>query len=686
VGKENPDFLTANDVWFMPVAQKVGPDGCLYVLDWYDRYHCYQDAMADAKGVDRGHGRLYRIVYGDSRPKATYGDFATASVDQLMLALADPNVFNRRQAQLQIDQRPDDPELTKRLLARVVDHQLPQNDRLHALWASARRPGISASNWLDWLDQADPLLVAWAARLAGDHAQDAKVRQQVESLAGHDDPRVRLQVLVAAGKWKSDRFADIWLTVATQPRTDPLLPRILWRQGQELFDLQMPRLVEAMRRSDLNSDCALLELSSRIAQRAIATLPENRDDAVRKVSTSIETIQALRDRQPDRAAQVMETMVQALHQGTLARAIAEGVWREGNPALRSSLGKSKSLDDAIGHWLACSGDVSSIEQLRLVAFDRQATDAVRLASLQSSLYHDPQSLEKATLDWKMEWEETKKFPAQSNRWLMEQILRQGTTQAIDLLFDSLSQLPAGDQATAVAQACQKPATAQGLIERIEGGQLPKELVGPNQLRQLAILADQAPANSPLRDQLSKVWGRIRTEESKSRQEVVQRMTQFLTKEARGDHRRGAEVYDRICGQCHQLESRGYEVGPNLTRNGRGSFDQLIVSVFDPSLVVGQAYEGTTVLTEEGQVLQGLMLEKNDQQVTLRMQGGKTETVLADQISRIERAAKSLMPEGIEEQLKPQEIADLFAFLSRSSIDPDSSDTIPGTPDSLHQPR
>lgn len=686
VGKENPDFLTANDVWFMPVAQKVGPDGCLYVLDWYDRYHCYQDAMADAKGVDRGHGRLYRIVYGDSRPKATYGDFATASVDQLMLALADPNVFNRRQAQLQIDQRPDDPELTKRLLARVADQQLPQNHRLHALWASARRPDVSASHWLDWLDQADPLLVAWAARLAGDRAQEAQVRERVESLAGHDDPRVRLQVLIAAGKWKSDRYADVWLTVATQPHTDPLLPRILWRQGQQLFDRQMPRLVEAMRKSDLDPTSALLEIAPRIAQRAIATLPENRDDAVQKVFKNIEMIQALRDRQPDRAAQVMETMVQALHQETLARPIAEGVWKAGNATLRSSLGKSKSLDDAIGHWLACSGDVPSIESLRSVAFDRQAPDAARLVSLQSSLYHDPESLGKAALDWKAEWDETKKFPAQSNRWLMEQILRRGPKPAVELLFDSLSQLPAGDQATAVAQACQKPATAQGLIERIERGQLPKELVGPNQLRQLAILADQAPANSPLKDQLSKVWGRIRAEESKSRQEVVQRMTQFLSKEARGDHRKGAEVYDRICGQCHQLESRGYEVGPNLTRNGRGSFDQLIVSVFDPSLVVGQAYEGTTVLTEEGQVLQGLLLEKNDQQVTLRMQGGKTESVLANQISRIERAAKSLMPEGIEEQLKPQEIADLFAFLSRSSIDPESTDTIPGTPESLHQPR
>jgi putative membrane-bound dehydrogenase-like protein len=685
-GKENPDFLTANDVWFMPVAQKVGPDGCLYVLDWYDRYHCYQDAMADAKGVDRGHGRLYRIVYGESRPKATYEDFSTASVDQLMLALADPNVFNRRHAQLQIDQRPDDPSLTQRLLARVADHQSSQNQRLHALWASARRPGISASNWLDWLNQTDPLLVAWAARLAGDHTQDAQVRQRVESLAGHDDPRVRLQVLIAAGKWKSDRFADVWLKVASQPRTDPLLPRILWRQGQELFDRQLPRLVEAMRTLELDPSCALLEIAPRIVERAIATLPENREDAVDKATKNIEMIQALRDRYPDLAAQVMETMVQALHQGKLARTIAEGVWQEGNTTLRNCLGKSKSLDDAICHWMACSGDIPSIDQLLSVAFDRQAPDATRLASLQSSLYHDPQSLGNASHSWKAEWDETKTFPAQSNRWLMEQILRQGPQQAVDLLFDSLSQLPAGDQATAMAQACQKPATAQGLIERIEKGQLPKELVGPNQLQQLAILADRSPPDSPLRNQLSNVWGRIRTEESKSRQEVVQRMTQFLTKEARGDHRKGAEVYDRICGQCHQLENRGYEVGPNLTRNGRGSFDQLIVSVFDPSLVVGQAYEGTTVLTEDGQVLQGLIREKNDQQITLRMQGGKNETVLATQISRIEQAAKSLMPEGIEEQLKPQEIADLFAFLSRAAIDPKSTDTIPGTPESLHHPR
>ena len=52
----------------MPVVQKTGPDGCLYILDWYDRYHCYQDANRDPDGIDRLKGRLYRVVYKDYKP------------------------------------------------------------------------------------------------------------------------------------------------------------------------------------------------------------------------------------------------------------------------------------------------------------------------------------------------------------------------------------------------------------------------------------------------------------------------------------------------------------------------------------------------------------------------------------------------------------------------------------------
>ena len=98
VGTTRPDFLTANDPWFMPVSQKVGPDGCLYVLDWYDRYHCYQDAQRDPNGIDRDRGRIYRIRYKNS-PRAPKFDLGKETDDQLIERLRSPNVYFRETAQ-----------------------------------------------------------------------------------------------------------------------------------------------------------------------------------------------------------------------------------------------------------------------------------------------------------------------------------------------------------------------------------------------------------------------------------------------------------------------------------------------------------------------------------------------------------------------------------------------------------
>src|SRR6516165_4553115 len=96
--KPRPDFLTANDAWFMPVVQKTGPDGCLYILDWYDRYHCYQDAGRDPAGIDRLQGRLYRVRYKDT-PRAQPFDMAKESDSDLMARLKSPNVYIRDTAQ-----------------------------------------------------------------------------------------------------------------------------------------------------------------------------------------------------------------------------------------------------------------------------------------------------------------------------------------------------------------------------------------------------------------------------------------------------------------------------------------------------------------------------------------------------------------------------------------------------------
>ncbi len=62
------DFLTTSDGWFRPVSEQVGPDGALWVADWYDKYPCYQNAQADPEGVDRQRGRIWRVVYTGTNP------------------------------------------------------------------------------------------------------------------------------------------------------------------------------------------------------------------------------------------------------------------------------------------------------------------------------------------------------------------------------------------------------------------------------------------------------------------------------------------------------------------------------------------------------------------------------------------------------------------------------------------
>ncbi|MFO0896490.1 MAG: PVC-type heme-binding CxxCH protein [Pirellulales bacterium] len=133
-----PDFLSANDSWFMPVVQKTGPDGCLWVLDWYDRYHCYQDANRDPAGIDRLKGRLYRVRYQDS-PRAGKFDLAKETDDQLIARLASPNIFFRDLAQRVLTERllsgDDHAAGRTKLQALVLDDAQPRKARMHGLWA-----------------------------------------------------------------------------------------------------------------------------------------------------------------------------------------------------------------------------------------------------------------------------------------------------------------------------------------------------------------------------------------------------------------------------------------------------------------------------------------------------------------------------------------------------------------------
>jgi putative heme-binding domain-containing protein len=133
-------------------------------------------------------------------------------------------------------------------------------------------------------------------------------------------------------------------------------------------------------------------------------------------------------------------------------------------------------------------------------------------------------------------------------------------------------------------------------------------------------------------------------------------------------------------QCHTIYGAGEMLGPDLTSNGRGSFDQLLASVFDPSLVLGPSYQTTTVVTEDGRNLSGLVTEDSERRVVLALPGGRKEVVARNDVKYTRTSKLSMMPEGIETILDRKELEDLFAFLAldRPPDDPRAR-PIPGAP-------
>src|SRR5687768_14715543 len=156
------------------------------------------------------------------------------------------------------------------------------------------------------------------------------------------------------------------------------------------------------------------------------------------------------------------------------------------------------------------------------------------------------------------------------------------------------------------------------------------------------------------------------------------MTAYL-RDNIGDPVAGERVFRNLCAQCHTIYGQGGNVGPDLTGNGRGSFDQLVSSVFDPSLVIGPGYQTVTVVTTDGRNLTGLVTEDSAQRVVLRMAGEGEEAVPRNQIKYTRVSKLSMMPEGLE-ALDKKDLADLFAFLSLDKPPSDlTARAIPGAP-------
>ena len=673
-----PIILKTDDVWFMPVDIRLGPDGCFYVLDWYDRYHCYQDARRDPQGIDRGRGRLWRIAYGKAPVPRGY-DLAKESSPELIARLAAANRWWRDEARRLLRERRK--ATTFEPLRRIVlDATSPRHVRLQAFWTllgcddPGRTPAaVDRDFHLKVLALADSSLRAWGVRAAGNLRRVAPaVVERVQALARDPHPDVRLQVAIASRKLLGAGSLPVLLEVLSRSTDDPLIPRIVWRNLEPLLEERGGDLVNWLAGRELPALTAVEALLGRVVERLMAR--RAKDDA------SLARLVGLLLRDPARHEKVAAQCL-----GVLSRSLASGEMDASTlnvlrPGLSDAIETIRQQGAESPLYLpamtvaASWREPAALEACRSVLDDPRRDAKSRGAALRALLVaRDPSVLDFAS--------RVLRSPAPGSRRPEDAVLvevlsalgKLDDPEVARIVLAGFGGLPAAVRPRAIDLLSQRVSWARAFLDEVAAGKIDSKQLNVTQVRRLLALGDAQVSR-----RVTATWGKLREGRNPEREKVIVRLRKVLER-GEGDPWRGKQVYEKTCAQCHVIFGEGQNVGPDVTVNGRETLDLLLSNLLDPNLVVGKDYFAHNLLTTDGRALTGLLVEDSPQRVVLRVAGGKEEVVPRKQVLQLELAEVSLMPEDLEKTVTEQEFRDLIAFLRYDEAPPPPVPTRKGDP-------
>ncbi len=646
--KPRPDFMTANDVWHMPVAQKVGPDGCLYVLDWYDRYHCYQDANADPEGVDRGRGRLYRVTHTGAKVPRAF-NLAEVGEKTLVEMLDDPNIYYRNTAQ-RLLQEMDDNDEQYTLQEIVADTATPKRTRLHALWSL-----IGSGQPLDpffhrmLLYDTEPQLRAWGVRAAGNQRSvDEKIRQRITEMTRDESLDVIRQVVIAAPKIDGLNSTEILMDALANCLDDETIPHLVW-QNLKTGPAPKPNAILSRIEAEPYPRAApgIGNMASQLGAFWLGTAPPD----LFSTAKLLELLVA--QNEMGSANAVLDEMSEKIRTGEIQRDQLAELRMILEPALGPALAEGSPTQFSASLVASGWGNPGAIELLQSVmnAPDRSREDRTQSMGALVAAEENESVLAAAGKILR----DSKSKP-EFRRDVLSALANLNDPKVADVVLASLGDQSPALRRDAIELLAGRPDWGTALVSAVKAGTVNKAEINPLQATKLAA------ANAELKPAIAEIWGAIRSERNPQREQVIAK-TRTLVSNKQGDWKNGEKVFARACAACHKLHGKGNLIGPDISTSGRGTLDQLLSNVLDPNLVIGEDYQARIVKTKDGRSIMGLPVEDNEQRVIIRPPTGKDETIPRSQIDAVDVLPISLMPEGLEATMSEQELIDLINYLA-----------------------
>ena len=655
-----PDFMTTTDGWFMPVSTQTGPDGAVWVMDWYDRYPCYQNAQADPDGIDRERGRIWRVVWvGDqpgkdvpSRPLREM-DLATLSSAELADMLGHPNIWQRRTARRLLGGRGVTAFGPRSLHAKTPVHALLKSGatpevRLNALWTLHEMGLLEDETLDDVAADSDPGVRAWAARLTGERGLPfGDAIKRLAKLAEDPDPTVRLGVAVAARQFVSgsltiDSPPQVPISEvvtgpvlsalflghrnAAQKNPDPTLDFLYWMALEPIVAYDPVHAVNAYTK---DGAAAELPFSAMLLTKIMRRACDLRDDRVLgQVVLEFGKI-------PESASPALIAGLSGLIEGQRGRAASPGA---DAVAVISRLTTSSNPDVAKAARQLGSlwGDAASLKASLARITDPAASESDRLAGIRSARTVRGEDVRKtliAVIGSKS---------AETVR--IEAVRALADVGADDTGKEVLSGW--GGMTPAVRRAAAELCTTRNswrwsLFNAVERGDVKRGDLTPSVIRTLATSRDDDQ-----RMKAQALFGRVNASSAEKLKLIAEKRR--VVASGAVDLAAGHEVAKKTCFVCHKLYGEGADIGPDLTGVGRSSLDALLHNVIHPNEIIGQGYENVEVETKDDRQLNGRMVENTDRVVRLVMAGPSEVVVSKADIKTLRITENSVMPEGLEQ--------------------------------------
>ena len=647
VAKHGPDFLLANDRWFRPTAEKLGPDGAVYVSDWYDKQNCHH---TDPKAWDRSNGRLYKIQYDNAQKKypVTF-DLSKQSTPELVQLQSSRNEWQVRQARRILTERHflADPKATDSAagLKQLALTGATEESSLRGLWALYDVGGFDESIAEQTLASKYPWMRVWTVRFLGESGKisDAMMSRFFELAKSDAAPEVRSQLASTCQKLKENDTLPLLhaLMLHDEDINDQDIKLLLWVAYESRLLKQGPQVIEFIKGPGADAKLVQNQILPNVIRRLTATA-----DAL-----PLQTCVALlADAPKGRLRQaVLDGFIAGMNgRGQVA---APENWGKTYAALMQDNQTDAAQRAMLLRLAAQFSDADAVKSLKEKAADQKAPDGERIdaiRTLASVRAENTFAICLNILDTKANLEVTREavraLAAFKSADTATEILKRWKDFSPTLRVDCLDLL------------CGRKEWASQLLTAVAANQVPRTDISETAIRRMRELK-----NLELTKQIETAWGKVRERTPDDIKLQIDKMRKVV-QAGTGTVAPGSKVFEKTCMPCHSIFGKGNLVGPELTGSGRKELNYLLINILDPNAVIGAPYYVWVVKMKDGRMISGIMAEQDDKTVSLKRENNAKEILQRKEIDVMKETGVSLMPEGLEKSLTEQEFRDLIAFL------------------------